>query len=74
MQGQLQSAEMENQRLLNEVRTVQQREFDLSRQISNLNQTNNQLLRQIESAQLMNNRLRNDIIGVIDKNENSERF
>ena len=37
LQGQLQSAETENQRLRNEIRTVQQREFDFSRQISNLN-------------------------------------
>jgi hypothetical protein len=53
---------------------VQQREFDFSRQISNLNQTNNQLLRQIEAAQLLNNRLRNDIIGVIDNSGETQGF
>jgi chromosome segregation ATPase len=74
LQGQLQSAETENKRLMNEIRTVQQREFDYSRQISNLNQTNNQLLRKIEAAQLLNNRLRNDIIGVIDNNGETNNF
>ena len=74
LQGQLQNAETENKRLMNEIRTVQQREFDYSRQISNLNQTNNQLLRKIDAAQLLNNRLRNDIIGVIDSNGETNNF
>ena len=56
------------------MRTIQQREFDFSRQISSLNQTNNQLQRQIEAAQLLNNRIRNDIIGVIDNSSENISF
>ena len=69
IQNNLKSLEAENFRLSSELANFQERERDYSRQISSLNQNNNNLIQQIESTQKMSIRLRNDIIGVIDQND-----
>ena len=70
-EGQLKNLQVENVRLMDELQNLQQRELDYNRQISLLNENNNNLLQQIESTQRLRLRLRNDIIGVIDQNDES---
>ena len=72
-EGQLKNLQAENSRLMDELQNLQQRELDYNRQISLLNENNNNLLQQIESTQRLRLRLRNDIIGVIDQNDQSPR-
>ena len=72
MQNNLKTLEAENITLANELSNFQNRERDYNRQISLLNQNNNNLIQQIESTQKMRIRLRNDIIGVIDENDQGE--
>ena len=52
-----------------EYKTLQNRESEFNRQISQLNQQNNNLLLQIDSVNRVKNRMRDDILGVIDQNE-----
>ena len=68
----LEKLEAENSSLENELSNLRNRERDYNRQISILNQNNNNLTQQIESTQKMRIRLRNDIIGVIDENDQSD--
>ena len=72
MQNNLKSLEAENFRLNSEINNSQDRERDYNRQISVLNQNNNNLIQQIDSTQKMRIRLRNDIIGVIDQNDQGQ--
>ena len=55
-----------------EINNSQDRERDYNRQISVLNQNNNNLIQQIDSTQKMRVRLRNDIMGVIDQNDKGQ--
>ena len=61
--------ENENYRLREDYKSLQVREMEFNRQISQLNQQNNSLLLQIDSVQRMKSRMRDDILGVIDQNE-----
>ena len=61
--------ENENFRMREEYKTLQNRESEFNRQISQLNQQNNNLLLQIDSVNRVKNRMRDDILGVIDQNE-----
>jgi chromosome segregation ATPase len=72
MQNNLKTLEAENITLANELSNFQNREREYNRQISLLNQNNDNLIQQIESTQKMRIRLRNDIIGVIDENDQGE--
>jgi len=72
MQNNLKSLEAENFRLNSEINNSQDRERDYNRQISVLNQNNNNLIQQIDSTQKMRVRLRNDIMGVIDQNDKGQ--
>ena len=72
MQNNLKSLEAENFRLNSEINNSQDRERDYNRQISVLNQNNNNLIQQIDSTQKMRVRLRNDIMGVIDQNDQGQ--
>jgi chromosome segregation ATPase len=72
IQNNLKTLEAENISMTSELANAQDRERDYNRQISLLNQNNNNLIQQIESTQKMRIRLRNDIIGVIDENDQGE--
>ena len=61
--------ENENFRMREEYKTLQNRETEFNRQISQLNQQNNNLLLQIDSVNRVKNKMRDDILGVIDQNE-----
>ena len=61
--------ENENFRMREDYKSIQNRENEFNRQISQLNQQNNNLLLQIDSVNRVKNRMRDDILGVIDQNE-----